>query len=148
MLDFEEDDDFIAHEPTSLETLREFATDLSKGPNLEDLHFDMKGGMRSEWNQQALRLMRIDFGRKLEESRDEIPIRSQQYLDGMFQERFQRLVTVWKNGQPQVTGDGEMESHEEVERRMVADKNVQLKAARHNTRRINVCSQSLPIASR
>ena len=131
----------MSHIPASTEALQQFATDPSKGPDLEDLHFDMKGGMRSDWNQQALQLMRLDFKRQLEDSKDvdNIPLRSQQYIDDIFKKRFQRLVTVWKNGQCQMASDGLMESHEDVERRMIADKNVELKESRHTTRRISVC---------
>jgi hypothetical protein len=101
----------------------------------------MDGAMRSEWNKRALELMRLDFNEKLKnfQDSDEIPFRSQQYIDEMLQKRFQRLVTVWKNRQRHMTSNGAVESHEDVEKRMIAEKDVQLKAARHTTRRINVC---------
>lgn len=141
MLNFSEDDDFVSHIPASMEALQQFATDPDDGPDLKDLHFDMDGAMQSEWNKRALQLMRLDFNEKLKnfEDFDEIPFRSQQYIDEMLQKRFQRLVTVWKKGQRHMTSNGVMEDHEDVEKRMIADKDVQLKEARHTTRRINVC---------
>lgn len=131
----------MSHIPVSTEALQRFATDADEGPDLKDLHFDMNGAMRSEWNKRALELMRLDFNKKLEnfEDFDQIPFRSQQYIEEILQKRFQRMVTIWKNGQRHMTSNGVMESHEDVEMRMIANKDLQLKEARHTTRRINVC---------
>jgi hypothetical protein len=118
--------------------LEQFAADPSKGPDLDDLHFDVKAGMRSEWNKKALRVMQTEFCRQLDENYDGIPVRSAQYFEELFRERFQRLVGVWKHAQPQTTSNGELESHEAIEQRMMDDKDIELKARRHTTRRINV----------
>ena len=120
------------------EALEHFAADPSMGPDLADLHFDVKAGMRSEWNKKALRLMQTEFCRQLDEDYEHVPVRSAQYFEELFQERFQRLAGIWKNAQPQITSSGELESHEAVEQRMMDDKDIELKACHHTTRRINV----------
>jgi hypothetical protein len=86
----------VSHIPVSTEALQRFVTDPDEGPDLKDLHFDMDGAMRSEWNKQALELMRLDFNKKMENFEDfhEIPFRSQQYIEELLQKRFQRLVTI------------------------------------------------------
>jgi hypothetical protein len=120
------------------EALEHFAADPSMGPDLADLHFDVKAGMRSEWNKKALRLMQTEFCRQLDDDYEDVPVRSAQYFEELFRERFQRLAGIWKNAQPQTTSSGELESHEAVEQRMMDDKDIELKARRHTTRRINV----------
>jgi hypothetical protein len=125
----------------STEVLEQFATDPSKGPDLADLHFDVKQGMRSDWNRKALQLMQAEFCRQLEETYENVPTRSAQYFEELIRERFQRLAGLWKRGQPQTTSGGEVESHEDVEQRMMEDKDIDLKACRHTTRRINVSFQ-------
>jgi hypothetical protein len=58
----EEDLDFIFHEPPSAAQLQAFASDASKGPSVEDPHFDVKAGMQSEWNKRLLYLLQLDSG--------------------------------------------------------------------------------------
>jgi hypothetical protein len=145
MLDIREDDDFAGHEPVSEEALEEFTFDPMKGPDIADLHFDVKAGMRSEWNKKALQIMQAEFCKQLDEEYESVPVRSTQYLEESFRERFQRLANVWKRAQPQLTSGGALESHEAVERRMIEDKDIELKCRRHTTRRINVSSTRYPV---
>jgi hypothetical protein len=138
ILGIDEDEDFAGHEPVSTEALARFAADPANGPDLADLHFDVDKGMRSEWNKAALGLMQIKFCAELSEHYDSVPARSSQYFEQLIQEKFQRLVGVWKRAQPRMTASGEPESHEAVETRMMSDKDVELKVCRHTTRRLNV----------
>jgi hypothetical protein len=57
--------------------------------------------MRSQWNKTALQLIQLRLGEELYEDGDVFE-RSEQYLGKLIQERFQRLVVVWKNAQPLV----------------------------------------------
>lgn len=122
----------------SAEALEGFASDPQNGPNLADLHFDVAKGMRSQWNKTALQLMHAKLRKELDEEYDQVPERSEQYFTQLIQERFQRLVVIWKNAQPHLTARGEIESYEAVEKRMIEDKDIELKSCRHTTRRINV----------
>jgi hypothetical protein len=118
--------------------LEQFAADPAKGPKLDNLHFDVKAGLRSEWNKKALQLMSAEFRKELEEDYENVPVRSPQYIEELIRERFRRLVNVWKRAQPQMTPSGELESHQAIEQRMMEDKDIELKTCRHITRRINV----------
>lgn len=130
--------DFASHEPVSAQALERFEVDPQDGPDLDDLHFDVAKGMRSQWNKTALQLIQLRLGEELYEDGDDVPERSEQYLAKLIQERFQRLVVVWKNAQPLPNAGGEMESYEAVEKRMMEDKDIELKSCRHTTRRISV----------
>jgi len=102
----------------------------------------MAKGMQSQWNKTALQLMHVRLLEELEEDYEDVPERSEQYFAQLIQERFQRLVVVWKNAQPRLTTSGDKETYEAVETRMIEDKEIELKSCRHTTRRINV--QSFP----
>jgi hypothetical protein len=133
------------HEPPSAEQLQAFAVDPSKGPSLEDAHFDVKAGMLSEWNKKLLRLLQIAFQTQLPEiCRDrgiELPPRSDKYYGNLVAEKFQRLVPIWKRGQQKVTGGGALESPEEVEVRMASATEQTAKKQRHLSRRLYVCDR-------
>lgn len=138
----DEDTDFVFHQPPSEEQLRAFANDPSKGPSLADAHFDVKAGMLSDWNKKLLRLLQVDFQIKLPDicARENmlLPPRSEKYYANLVSERFQRLAQVWKQGQPKLTLDGALEDAEEVETRMMAQREVVAKAQRHYSRRLYV----------
>jgi hypothetical protein len=57
----EEDLDFIFHEPPSAAQLQAFTSDASKGPLVEEPHFNVKAGLQSEWNKRLLYLLQLDF---------------------------------------------------------------------------------------
>lgn len=124
----------------SKEALEQFAADSQNGPDLADLHFDVAKGMRSQWNKTALQLMHDKLRKELDEEYENVPERSEQYLAQLIQERFQRLVVVWQNAQPHLTANGEIEDYEAIEKRMIENKDIELKSSRHTTRRLNVTS--------
>ena len=124
----------------SKEALEQFAADSQNGPDLDDLHFDVAKGMRSQWNKTALQLMHTKLCKELDEEYEDVTERSEQYLTQLIQERFQRLVVVWKNAQPHLTANGETEDYEAIEKRMIENKDIELKSSQHMTRRLNVMS--------
>jgi hypothetical protein len=126
-LDIQEDEDFAVHEPVTTAALEQFAADPVEGPKLNNLHFDMKAGLWSEWNKKALQLMLAKFRKELEEDYENVPVRSPQYIEELIRERFQWLVNVWKCVQPQMTPSGELESHQAIEQCMMEDKGIELK---------------------
>jgi len=138
----DEDTDFVFHQPPSEEQLRAFGNDPSQGPSLADAHFDVKAGMLSDWNKKLLRLLQVDFQNKLPDicARENmtLPLRSDKYYANLVSERFQRLAQIWKQGQPKLTAEGSLEAAEEVENRMIAQREVVAKAQRHYSRRLHV----------
>jgi len=138
----EEDLDFIFHEPPSAAQLQAFASDASKGPSVEDPHFDVKAGMQSEWNKRLLYLLQLDFRDRLpaECAKKNIipPPRPDKYYGNLIAERFQRLAQVWKQGQPRLTTGNDWESPEQTEERMATARKTTAKYQRHLSRRIYV----------
>lgn len=131
------DADFRSHEPVTIEALERFASNPADGPTLEDLHLDIAGGMRSDWNQRVFNLLRQEMCDDME-LESGIPWRSDEYIEKLIRERFKRLATAWKSAQPRRMADGTTESVDAVELRMINDRDSSLKSARHLTRRINV----------
>jgi len=93
-----------------MEALERFAADLAEGPNLTDLHFDVKTGMQSEWNKKALQMKQTTFSKMLLEEYKQVPEWSIQYFEELIWDTFQWLAGIWKNVQPQTTAAGEVES--------------------------------------
>lgn len=136
-MNYTQNEDFAAHVPPPPDAIQEFVVNNGPGPDLEDLHLDIRGGLASDWNKRALYLLRIAFCKELEGLTD-VPIRSTQYYHDLIAEQFSRLVTIWNNAQPKRKADGTMETFEEVEDRMNNAKKKQLVVNRHTVRRFTV----------
>jgi hypothetical protein len=141
-LKIEEDVDFVFHEPPSAKQLRAFAEDPTKGPSLEDAHFDVNAGMLSEWNKKLLRLLQVTFREELPgicaHQGIMLPARTDKYYGNLVTERFQRLAQIWKQGQPKMTAEGVLESYEETEERMTSTRKRTTQKQRHLSRRLYV----------
>jgi hypothetical protein len=134
-----QDDEFITHEPAHPGDIRAFADGQGAGPNLENLHFDMVGGLKSSWNRRLFELLSNQLSEECEN--EEIPGRSDLYRMDLIEERFKRLKTVWNTGVPQTNELGITESSADVEGRLEARKQDQLKRARQATRRQSVSDE-------
>lgn len=143
ILKYNEDLDFIFHEPPSDVELQAFGRDPNKGPTIDNPQFDVKKGLRSEWNKHLLNLMIANFKEKLPDvvaqtTKGTVPPRSDDYYTSLFSERFQRLAKIWKQGQPRKTVEGIDETPEQIEERVVTMRNEVAKSQRHLTRRLYV----------
>jgi hypothetical protein len=109
------------------------------GPDLSDLHFDLPAGLQSQWNKEALRLLREKFCQNLLDclQADDLP-RSEQYFDKIVEERFIRLAGIWRVAQPKILRGGKTETYEEVEERLNGRKTGMLQSYRRFTRRETV----------
>lgn len=136
ILDYEQNEDFIAHRSAKQEEIEAFLSNNGPGPNLEDLHFDMNGGLGSDWNKRAFYLLTEQFYKVVEETK--LPTRSKAYIRKMITEQFTRLATIWKNGQRKTFDDGIQETNEELEGRWTELKDSQTHKNRHIVRRFNV----------
>jgi hypothetical protein len=140
-----QDDDIVDHEPASPDEVRAFANGQGTGPNPENLHFDMEGTLTSVWNRRSFEILANQLGEECEEG--EIPTRSDQYRMNLIEEKFKRLRTIWNRGVPRGDDSGIFETPEEVEKRLEASKQEQLKRARKTTRRHAVSIDKLRIFS-
>jgi hypothetical protein len=141
-LKIDEDLDFAFHEPPSAEQLKAFANDPTKGPCLEDAHFDVKAGMLSEWNKKLLLLLQVTFQKELPgicvARGVTLPARTDKYYGNLVSERFQRLAAIWRQVQPKMNAGGVLESYEETEERMASTRKRTAKKQRHLSRRLYV----------
>lgn len=131
------DKDFIGHEGADNEQIRAFNdAQGGAGPDLEDLHFDLHGGLLSYWNQEIFRLL-LDFMR--EEKQDNLP--SDEYIQQVLHHRYKKLMIEWAEGQAKITVDGTAEDSDEVETRILEKEQCSRKKKRQNTRRANVSTK-------
>ncbi|KAG1789903.1 uncharacterized protein HD556DRAFT_1208589, partial [Suillus plorans] len=107
------------------------------GPDYQKLAFDLANGSKTPWNARTLDLLLEDL-----KERDEKEGWVVRRLDGYYREilehRYKRLRTIWREGQAKVTAKGTLETGEEVEKRLVAQRDKTLKLVRQATRRRNL----------
>ncbi|KAF8588257.1 hypothetical protein K439DRAFT_1335653, partial [Ramaria rubella] len=108
------------------------------GPNLDELHLDMKGSLISEWNVKVISLLVECLEAKCLEFN--LPERSQAYKIDLIKEKIKRLRVVWKDFQPKTTDTGEQESPKALETRLLTKHVTAGQEARQSTRRRNVKS--------
>jgi hypothetical protein len=98
---------------------------------------DMKGKLSSKWNEAVASLvLDLVHQRKREHGAwDALPERSDKYFLELVTEQLERGRRVWREAQPKVKEDGNVEGLAEVEERMNEDKVEKGKVACANTRR-------------
>lgn len=130
------DDAFGSHESADPTAVQKYARNEGDGPNSDNLHLDMHGGHHSVWNQRAFQIIIENYKKALQD--ESLAPQSDGYLEKMIRERFKRLSESWKKTQPQLNKQGEQETLNGAEERWNEWKDIQLKKARHSTRRRNV----------
>jgi hypothetical protein len=130
-----QDDDFALHDSVLPETARAYANDVGDGPKEADLHIDMMGGSNSMWNKKVTEILLSKLKDCREEDQWQLPYRSDAYLEELIKERLKRVMKVWAASQRRPKMLGGVESWDEVEQRLVAQKEAQLLVNRHATRR-------------
>jgi hypothetical protein len=141
------DEDFAAHEPPSHEEILSFKRG-GEGPNPDDLRVDMRGTVSSKWNEAVVDiLLEKLFQRKVDPESGDMPDRSDTYFEDLILAKFVRVRSIWRNAQPQLNEEGELESIDEVERRMIMTKEEHDRAGRAYTRRktVGACGSATPI---
>ena len=68
----------------------------------------------------------------------DMPERSDAYFADLITAKLTRARSIWRNAQPHLNEEGELESIEEVERRMITTKEEHDRCGRAYTRRKNV----------
>jgi hypothetical protein len=126
------------HVPPSTDDLSRFLAGEHPGPNLFDLHLDLRGGLGSDWNKKAFHLLRKDFRDNHLTQLTDVPKRDDDYLHALITDQFERLAKIWKKAQPKAVDHGRAETPVEIETRMIRDRERALKENRHNQRRHTV----------
>lgn len=137
VLHYDQAEDFIMHEPPTVDELSAFLKGTGPGPELDDLKLDVAGGLKSDWNRKAFNIMRDQFEKELGKMRD-VPLRSKRYIYDLITDSFTRLAVEWNRSQRKRKANGELESYDDVKKRVNTVKEKQGKVTRHNTRRFTV----------
>jgi hypothetical protein len=97
----------------------------------------MRGKISSKWNDTVAELLvNAVLKRKREQTAwDELPERSDAYIRDLVVAQLERGRMTWKDSQPKVKENGDIEGPDEVEHRMNEEKEGRGKMGRANTRR-------------
>ena len=139
VFDVKHDDDFTMHEPPSNEDINRFERE-GEGPNPDDLHIDIKGIISSKWNNAVIDIL---LEKLLQKKADpeywgDMPEKSDMYFEDLILQKLTRARSSWRNAQPHLNEEGELESIDEVEKRMITTKEERDRAGRVYTRRMTV----------
>jgi hypothetical protein len=137
-----QDDDFAMYNTAPPAIIQAYNDGDGNGPDPDHLQLDMAGGAESQWNKAALGILLEKLKETRRAERWPLPDRSDSYLADLIRERYKRAAAVWQSSQRK-TSSGTLETWEQVEKRLVAKKDLQLVNNRHGTRRRNVSQRSI-----
>ena len=111
------------HEPVSAEQLEVWTTNSNNavGPNLEDLHLDMRGSISSNWNQRAVYLLRGAFIEGIKDLSG-MPHRSEEYIEDLLTDQMRRWQKIWRQSQPKVGETAALAEKQIVIDRLIVEK--------------------------
>lgn len=135
------DEDYALLDPPPRSVIKLYESDESgPGPDPKDLRIDMRSPISTAWNQEVVNYLLDAVLEKIDKD-DKwsfLPERSDAYLAEIIEDKMKRAKTNWMNAQPKFNEDGEKETIEEVEGRMVTTKDERGKIVRASTRRQSV----------
>ncbi|KAG1803850.1 uncharacterized protein HD556DRAFT_1199017, partial [Suillus plorans] len=135
-LNMSQDADFLAHETAACDIVNSYEHEDGPGPDYQKLAFDLANGSKTPWNARILDLLLEDL-KERNEKEGWVVRRSDGYYREILEHRYKRLRTIWREGQAKVTAKGTLETGEEVEKRLVAQRDKTLKLVCQATRRRN-----------
>ena len=140
VFDVTHDDDFTMHEPPSHEEILSFKRGEGEGPNPDDLRIDMKGTISSKWNKAVVDILLEKLLQKKDDPEywGDMPKRSNTYFEDLIVIKLTRARSSWKNAQPHLNEEGELENIDEVEKRMITTKEERDRVGQGYMRRMNV----------
>ena len=133
--DYNQDKDITSKPSASYEAVEAFENNIGPGPELDALCFDMVGETESRWNLSVQQILLQKF---LEGVDLGIVIncdgQTEAYWKDAIRERFKKLRDQWRRGQYKMMESGLFETDEVYTKRMLLEREVAQKAARHLTR--------------
>lgn len=134
-------EDFAGCESVTKEDIRRFEDDddddNDNGPSMDALLIDMRGKLSSKWNQAVIRLL-VKAVRERQHrgtAWQGLPERSDEYFIQLVEHHMKGARTTWRNHQPKVQENGELESPSDAYNRVMEQKNTAEKIGRAHTRR-------------
>lgn len=111
--------------------------DPDSGPDKNRLEIDMRGKISSLWNKRVVEILieAAEECRQTDKTYDGLPKRSSKYMGELFKSLLERARVSFNNAQQKFKEDGEVETLDELEQRMVEQKEKSLKDIRLHTRR-------------
>jgi hypothetical protein len=131
-----QDEDFINHETALLGLVRDHKNGDGPGPDADDLHWDMREGPESVWNDEVIQILLTRLRERKDGSR--LPEQSDRYFQDILAEKYRQVRVIWNRAQPKKTDMGVYETPEDVERRLLARNEKDGKLARSKSRRHTV----------
>ncbi|KAG1890845.1 hypothetical protein F4604DRAFT_1672841 [Suillus subluteus] len=126
-----QDADFIVHQPAIREDVYSYEYEDGPGPNTQNLAFNLEHGSSTPWNAKILDILLEELQRRSTEEKWPFQ-RSDGYYKAILEDRYKQLRMAWRVAQPKVTAKGILETGAEVEERLIAkrDGNLKLKYTR------------------
>jgi len=132
-----QDDKFITHNPADTGDVRAYEYEDGPAPDTDNIAFDLMQNYSSPWNRFILQFLLQELQMRCDE--EAWPIRKKDnYIEEILQQRYKRLRTLWRNARPRLTAEGLPETPNEIEARLVEQKEKLGKESRQATRRRNV----------
>jgi hypothetical protein len=117
----ENDEDFALHDCPPSEAICAYSRGHGEGPDEGHLQLDMRGKKPSKWNEMVAQIL-LDKLLLTKEEWADLPERSDAYFLDIIMEKIDRARGYWKRAWPKIKDDGEVETLEEVEERMITSK--------------------------
>ncbi|KAG1868932.1 hypothetical protein DFJ58DRAFT_623413, partial [Suillus subalutaceus] len=106
------------------------------GPNTQNPAFDLKHRSNTPWNAKILDILLEELKKRTIEE-EWLFRRLDGYYKVILEDRYKWLWTVWRAAQPKVTAKGGLETAAEVEERLIAKRDENLKSVCQTTCRQN-----------
>jgi hypothetical protein len=131
MLKINQDSEIVLHEIIPPTLAIKYAEGQERGPDLNGLHLDMKGGLNSDWNVKTISLLAEDL--ELHRKAFDLPERLETYREELVREKLKRLRVSWREFQPKTDEMGAEETPEALEACILEKHTVSSKQARQPT---------------
>jgi hypothetical protein len=133
-----QDEDFALHQSVDPQIVNAYSNGNGEGPDGKDLRIDMMGKLNSVWNKKVLEILLVKLKDAREQEEWSLLNRSDDYLAALIKDHMKQAMGMWTASQCKTKQSGELETWDEVEQQLVAQKEAQLTTNRHATRRQNV----------
>src|SRR5262249_41224226 len=110
-------------------------------PTEDNLKYDWMGSADSYWNRRVVQMLLLKYREAEEMLRkkgDPLPSRSNDYIDDIIESKLARLRSRWRKGLRRTNVDGDMESEQARNERVLRELEEEEHAGRRNTRREKV----------
>lgn len=108
------------------------------GPDPDNLEFDFCHGPGTRWNTAVIGILVGELKREYDRVKDILGPVSDEFLSEIIRSKYIRARTSWRRGRARTTDNGDRETPDALEDRLIGGKERQLARARKRERRANV----------